>query len=353
MRLGGLDLPRGAMDRFVRPLTASWRGFGSARVGRNLIGLTVFLGLATAFNSDRAPQGSAVVASASALAIGERSRAVRPTVDPIAGAFAALDLGTAEAPRLRSTLDDSFAMVAGASRGQETIFEGLRVIQEDDDLALAFAPETFGISGGVVPASLTTIGPDAVQFSALPRLKPSGGPRVQVASLAPDAGVEPILRRKALDLATVDGIPRRYPMGSAPYLDLIAREAKANGVPLWVALGVIWVESKYNPKLRGSHGVLGMMQVMPSTARYLGYTGTNEQLLEPETNVIWGMKELGKGYKLSNGDLCMTVAKYTGGFMTNRVRPAAQRYCNEVRRITGMGETAPGGLAARSVAATP
>lgn len=323
MQPRGTDLPRPLVDRLVRPLLSSWRGFSSVRVGRHLMGLTVFLGLATAFNSDRAPHGGVVTARA--MAIGERAWGARPTVDPIAGAFAMLDLGTAEAPRLRSTLDDSFTLVAAASRGQEAIFEGLRVIHEED-LALAAVPA----------APVLAL---AGQLAAQPRLKPAGiprGPRVEVASLAPDAGVEPILRRKALDLANVDGPPRKYPLGSAPYLDLIVREAKANDVPLWVALGVIWVESKFNPTLRGSHGVLGMMQVMPSTARYLGFKGTNDDLLDPETNIVWGMKELGKGYRLSKGDLCLTVAKYTGGFMTNRVRPAAQRYCNEVRRITGM-----------------
>lgn len=321
-----MDLMQRVVDRFA----GSWRGFGSARVGRHLIGLTVFVGLATVFSSDRAPQGGGMVSTASALALGERARpVVRPTADPIAGAFAVLDIGTAEAPRLRSSLDDSFALVAAASRGQESIFDGLRVIQEDD-LALADAPEMLG-SAVVLPF--------ADQLSATPRLKPAGalrGPRVEVASLAPESGVAPLLRKKALDLASVDGPPKKYPKGSEPYLDIIAREAKANDVPLWVALGVIWVESKYNPKLRGSHGVLGMMQVMPSTARYLGYKGDTDDLLDAETNIVWGMKELGKGYKLSKGDLCLTVAKYTGGFMTNRVRPAAQRYCGEVRRVTGM-----------------
>lgn len=321
-----LELAQRLADTFA----GTWRGFGSARVGRHLVALTVFVGLATVFSSDRAPHGGGMITQASALALGERPRpVVRPSVDPIAGAFAMLDMGTAETPRLRSSLDDSFAMVAAVARGQESIFEGLRVIQEDE-LALAEVP--IG-PGAVVPL------PFADQLTAAPRLKPAGapkGPRVEVASLAPDAGVAPLLRKRSLDLANVDGLPRKYPLGSEPYLDLIAREAKANDVPLWVALGVIWVESKFNPKLRGSHGVMGMMQVMPSTARYLGYTGKTEDLLDPETNIVWGMKELGKGYKLSKGDLCLTVAKYTGGFMTNRVRPAAQRYCNEIRRVTGM-----------------
>jgi hypothetical protein len=325
-------------DLATFPALTSWRlpwslrGFASARVGRNLLGITVLLGLATGFSSDRAPNG--VVTSASALSLGERTRTpvLRPGVDPIAGAFAAFGMGTAEAPQLRSSLDDSFVMVAAAARGHENIFEGLRVVRLDE--ARTAVPAEADV---VLAPDVDDDGLVADLLAGRPRMKPlAPAPRVQVASLAPDDATSPLLRRRSLDLDLANGPPRKYPLGSAPYLDLIAREAKANDVPLWVALGVIWVESKFNPKLRGSHGVIGMMQVMPSTARYLGYTGTNEQLFDPETNVVWGMKELGKGYRLAKGDLCMTVAKYTGGFMTSRVRPAAQRYCNEVRRITGM-----------------
>ncbi|MBP0651557.1 hypothetical protein J8J40_31295, partial [Mycobacterium tuberculosis] len=84
--------------------------------------------------------------------------------------------------------------VAGASRGQESIFEGLRVIQEeDDDVQLAALPLPGAMPGIVLPF--------ADQRAAAPRLKPAGGrgPRVEVASLGPETGAEPILRRKSLD----------------------------------------------------------------------------------------------------------------------------------------------------------
>jgi hypothetical protein len=313
------------------------RFLGEGRTARNLAGFVLFLGLATAFNSDQAPKG--IVTRASALAIGE-ARVNPEAFDPFAKpaavqeatlrlipaeqsaidvAFAAVEFGTRDMPALRSSLDDSFAMVEVASRGQEGIFESLAAIAGPAPMA-------------PVPTAL---------IGAFPRMKPvlTAAPKeaVQVASIGPETGADTILRnRKTLDLGTTAGLPRLYPKGSEDYLDIIKREARANDVPLWIALGVIWVESKYNPKLRGSHGVLGMMQVMPSTARYIGYSGSTEQLLDAETNIVWGMKELGKDYKLANGDLCMTIAKYTGGFMTKRVRPAAQRYCNEVRRVTGM-----------------
>ncbi|MEJ1161550.1 lytic transglycosylase domain-containing protein [Prosthecomicrobium sp. N25] len=141
--------------------------------------------------------------------------------------------------------------------------------------------------------------------------------------------------------------PRKMPKGAGPFLEIVRREAKRHNVPLWVALGVIWVESKFDPNLRGSHGVLGLMQVMPSTARYLGFKGTNEELLKPDVNVQWGMLELAKDLRYAEGNLCLAVAKYKGGFMTKTINAGAQRYCDQLRAVTGMDNVAmvpvPGG----------
>ena len=90
-------------------------------------------------------------------------------------------------------------------------------------------------------------------------------------------------------------------------------------MPLWLAIGVGYVESKYDPKLRGSHTVVGIMQVMPSTARFQGYKGTNEQLFDPETNIVWGLRELGSAYASAKGDPCLAIAKYQGGITRTTV----------------------------------
>lgn len=197
---------------------------------------------------------------------------------------------------------------------------------------LAFRP-------GLIPVRPAEDAAEAVH-AALPATQPAkgtGGPLV-VASLelpGPPAP-RPSLRGDPAPILADEGAPLKMPKGAAPYLDLIRREARANGVPLWMALGLIWVESKYDPNLRGAQGVLGLMQVMPSTARYLGFTGTNEDLLRPEVNVKWGMKELAKDIRYAKGDVCLTAAKYKGGLMTPRVNAGAQRYCDLMRQVTGM-----------------
>lgn len=174
----------------------------------------------------------------------------------------------------------------------------------------------------------------------IPRAKPPV-PRVQVASLTsstelPDAETH----ARPLDAAPILGEPRHVPEGATAYLDIFRREANLHKIPLWLALGVAWVESKFDPKLRGTHTVVGMMQVMPSTAREMGYTGTTNQLFNPETNIVWGMKELAKDFEIAKGDICLTIAKYKGGFHTKSINKGAWNYCSQVKRITGMTDVA-------------
>ena len=163
----------------------------------------------------------------------------------------------------------------------------------------------------------------------------------RIAALAPIEGLSPPSAREETTEAPIlaegqMGEPRRIPKEALPYLAILRREAAANKVPLWLAIGVGWVESKYNPGLRGTHGVVGIMQVMPSTARFQGYKGSNDQLLDPETNIVWGMRELGWDWAQAKGNPCLAVAKYKGGIMTRTIPSAAASYCQAAKRATGM-----------------
>jgi len=173
----------------------------------------------------------------------------------------------------------------------------------------------------------------------LPRRRPAEPvatePEMRVAALPP-ATVEPP-PAIAVGEGPAFGEPKKIPSAAEPYMALLRREAAANEVPLWLAVGVGWVESKYQPKLRGRHGVVGLMQVMPSTARHQGYKGPTEKLIEPETNIIWGMKELGWDWAKSGGNPCLAIAKYKGGIATKRISPAAADYCRKAKAVTGMG----------------
>jgi soluble lytic murein transglycosylase-like protein len=121
----------------------------------------------------------------------------------------------------------------------------------------------------------------------------------------------------------------------AKYSRLIAKHAKANGVPVALAHAVVTVESRYNARARGGAGEVGLMQIKPSTARAIGYKGSVKALYDPETNLRWGMKYLGEAHKLGGGTTCGTILKYNAGHYAKRMNKISARYCGKVKQILG------------------
>ncbi len=74
----------------------------------------------------------------------------------------------------------------------------------------------------------------------------------------------------------------------ANYEALVASHAAANGVPAELVHRVIVRESRYNPRAV-SKGNYGMMQIKLATARGVGYTGTAQGLLDPDTNLTYAV----------------------------------------------------------------
>lgn len=120
--------------------------------------------------------------------------------------------------------------------------------------------------------------------------------------------------------------------GDKPYTAIIKRHAALNGVSIQLAHAVISVESNYRPDSRGKAGEVGLMQIKPATAKLMGYSGSVTELFDPETNIEFGMKYLGKAQKLGNGTTCGTILKYNAGHAAKRMNPVSQAYCQKVKR---------------------
>ncbi len=116
------------------------------------------------------------------------------------------------------------------------------------------------------------------------------------------------------------------------YGAIIARYAATYGVPVSLAHAVIRVESNYRVNARGSAGEVGLMQIKPSTARGLGYSGSIAGLFNPETNIKFGMKYLGMAHRLGGGSTCGTILKYNAGHGAKRMNPVSANYCAKVKR---------------------
>jgi hypothetical protein len=73
-----------------------------------------------------------------------------------------------------------------------------------------------------------------------------------------------------------------------PYGEIIANMARAHGVDPMLVRALIQVESNYRPTARSRKGAMGLMQLMPATARQ--YNVGNPY--DPKANIAAGVKHL-------------------------------------------------------------
>ena len=119
--------------------------------------------------------------------------------------------------------------------------------------------------------------------------------------------------------------------GSKEYSAIIEREALAFDLPPALLDAVVAVESRYNSAVVGMDGEIGLMQVLPATARMLGFTGSKVQLAEPGTNLHYGAKYLAGAWRLAGQDLCTAAMKYRAGHGETRFSFRSVDYCVRIR----------------------
>lgn len=207
--------------------------------------------------------------------------------------------------------------------------------------------------GDPVAVTVAAVGTDENgQQVALKVPLPGDRPDVAVAALIPDA--KPTGAQKATEVAAIALAPAERVggtiSGSAAIDRMIEQAAAENGVPRELAFAVVHVESRYNPKAKGA-GVYGLSQIMPATARSLGFSGPAEGLFDPATNLRYGMKYLKGAWEKGGRDICQASMKYKGGHRATTMTRSAAAYCANVKRhiasITGrVFDTAPVQVAA-------
>ncbi|MGA3017835.1 MAG: lytic transglycosylase domain-containing protein [Bryobacteraceae bacterium] len=162
-----------------------------------------------------------------------------------------------------------------------------------------------------------------------------------VASLAVAAGVVPLRAASALLPAAVPASPVAS-FDAASFNDAVERIAAEESIPALLIHSVIKVESNYNPFAVSPKGALGLMQLMPETARRFGVA----DVFDAFDNMQGGAKYLHYLLDLYNGDYTLAIAAYNAGeaavekYGSVPPFPETRNYVVQVRRAIELSRKA-------------
>ena len=112
--------------------------------------------------------------------------------------------------------------------------------------------------------------------------------------------------------AATDAIAPQSPRSleaATPYSEIIAAVSQAHGVDPVLVSALIQVESGYRPTARSRKGAMGLMQLMPSTARE--YKVRNP--FDPRANIEGGVRHLKSLIDRFSDDVAIALAAYNAG----------------------------------------
>lgn len=103
-----------------------------------------------------------------------------------------------------------------------------------------------------------------------------------------------------------------------PYKELIAEYAEAENLERSLVAGVILNESKFRNEARSHKGAMGLMQLMPDTAKWIAEQMEDEAFLleelnDPEINIRFGTWYLNSLHREFKGNEVLMLAAYNAG----------------------------------------
>ncbi|KEO55999.1 lytic transglycosylase domain-containing protein [Thioclava pacifica] len=114
-------------------------------------------------------------------------------------------------------------------------------------------------------------------------------------------------------MAKPDYNPPLHPGETTELRVLINRYSDHYGVPRTLTHRVIQRESRYRANARNGP-YYGLMQILPQTARGMGFKGKPKDLLDAETNLKYAVKYLRGAWLLADGSEDRAVMWYAKGY---------------------------------------
>ncbi len=172
------------------------------------------------------------------------------------------------------------------------------------------------------------------------RWKPVPAPNAAVMRAAKSAAaeVDEYLGHESSQSASVKIVAANFrgPLATSADIDSAIEQAAArHNVDPNLVRAVVKVESNFNPNAVSRKGAMGLMQLMPSTARQLKVKNP----FDPEQNVDAGVRQLKQLLESYGGDVKLTLAAYNAGAGAVARSSGVPHYAetqNYVRRITNL-----------------
>ena len=104
-----------------------------------------------------------------------------------------------------------------------------------------------------------------------------------------------------------------YPNETPELRAQIVAAAERNDIPVSLVQRVVIRESTHRPWARNGP-YYGLMQILPQTARTMGFRGQPADLLDAETNLKYAVRYLRGAWLVSGGDEAESVMWYARGY---------------------------------------
>lgn len=139
--------------------------------------------------------------------------------------------------------------------------------------------------------------------------------------------------RQRENVTSFEQVLKEKSNGKGTLDDYFQEASQTYGVPVSLLKAVAKAESDFNPNVVSSAGAVGIMQLMPATAKELGV----QNIYDVKENIMGGAKELSGLLKRYHGDLTLTLAGYNAGIGNVQKYggvPPFQETQNYIKKIT-------------------